>query len=99
MSCVAAIPVNVRALLKLRDWTEQRLADEAGIPLDTLRGLLERPGGADLDVLDAVAGALDLWPSWLMLPGLPVELVNRPDEERNRILLEWGMLGEKAPRQ
>jgi len=53
-----AVAVNIRALRKAKGWSQEKLADEAGIDR-TYVGMLERKlGNPSLRVLSAIAAAL-----------------------------------------
>lgn len=51
----------------------------------------------EIDFLAEIADVFEVWPSWLMMAGMPIEIVDLPlpAEERHRMLLEWGRTGQR----
>lgn len=61
---------TVRAYRRTAGWTQERLAEESGLSLGTVRNIEQR-GHARLDTLSQVAQAFDVPTSALFAPGVP----------------------------
>lgn len=61
---------TVRGYRRTRGWSQERLAEESGLSVGTVRNIEQR-GHARLDTLSQVAAAFDLPTSALFAPGVP----------------------------
>jgi len=74
-----------RNLWRLRDWwnwSQQRLATEAKVPVSLVRQLERDKGNPTLSQLRAIASALQVQAGFLLLPGADVIRVTRDTGER-----------------
>jgi transcriptional regulator with XRE-family HTH domain len=77
----AALAKNVRTIRKHKNWTQQHLADLAGIQLPTLQRI-ENAEGASAETLSALAAGLDL-PVEILQTDVDKVLRDAQDERAN----------------
>lgn len=75
-SARAVLAANLRNLMDRRDWTQTALGDKSGVSQRHVSSLLNKEQDCTTEVLDDLAGAFGL-PSWILLiPDLPIELLD-----------------------
>lgn len=75
----AVLAANLRALKDRRDWTQTEVANKAHISQRYVSSVLNQEQAPTTEIVDALASAFGL-PGWLMLvPDLPVELLDSQD--------------------
>jgi transcriptional regulator with XRE-family HTH domain len=67
---------NLRALMQRRGWTQQQLGNKSGISQTHIGNFLRKQVDPTTSMLDALGGAFHL-PGWILLiPGLPIEILD-----------------------
>lgn len=67
---------NLQALLDHRKWTQVQLAAKSGISQAHISNILRQVNDPSTEKIDAIAAAFGL-PGWLLLvPGLPIEVLD-----------------------
>lgn len=75
----AILSANLRALKERRDWTQTELANKAKISQRYVSSVLNQEQAPTTEIVDALASAFGL-PGWvLLIPDIPIELLDSPD--------------------
>ncbi|MGW7712702.1 helix-turn-helix domain-containing protein [Streptomyces chartreusis] len=83
----AGLADNVRKYRRQQGWSQERLAEESGLSLSTVRKV-EQGGHVSMDTLAALAGALGVETSALFASEAPEPVLGQQDEANRRNLAE-----------
>jgi len=75
----AVLAANLIALMAKRGWTQQQLEAKSGVSQRHISSLRREAADCTTEILDALGTAFGI-PGWLLLvPGLPVEMLDSPE--------------------
>jgi len=75
----AVLATNLIALMGKRGWTQQQLEAKSGVSQRHISSLRRETADCTTEVLDSLGSAFGI-PGWLLLvPGLPVEVLDSPE--------------------
>lgn len=72
---------KIRILQGERDWTDYRLAQEAGIPLTTLSAIFSRKNTPKFDTLQSICDAFGLTLAQFFLEDEKIEMLSEAEKE------------------
>jgi transcriptional regulator with XRE-family HTH domain len=73
---------NVKALLRLREWSQAELGRQAGLPTRTVNSVVNKEGACTVETAEKIANAFGLSGWHLLIPSLPDELLDSPTLSR-----------------
>lgn len=75
----ATVAENVKALMEHRKWTQKQLEAKSGVSQTHISNILRQANDPSTSKLDAVGKAFGI-PGWLLLiPDLPIEVLDSPE--------------------
>ena len=86
------IRARIEQLLKERNWTRYRLAQESGLSSSTVTNMFFRNNMPSLSTLEAIARAFGMSLSQFLYDG--DEIIELTDEQKE-LLSSWGLLTKK----
>lgn len=73
------VSTNVQALMDHRKWTQEQLAAKSGVSQSHISNIVRQMNDPSTDKLDAIGEAFGI-PGWLlMIPDLPIEVLDSPE--------------------
>jgi len=72
------VAANLKALLRIRQWSQAELARQAGLPTRTVNSVVNMEGACTVETADKLAAAFGLRGWHLLIPNLPDDLMNSP---------------------
>lgn len=69
---------NLKALLRIREWSQAELARQAGLPTRTVNSVVNMEGACTVETAEKLAAPFGLHGWHLLIPDLPDDLVNSP---------------------
>jgi transcriptional regulator with XRE-family HTH domain len=76
------VPNNLRRLMKLRDWSQVKLAQESGVSQTHISAILRGDSSCTVEMAEMLAKPFNLNGWHLLIKDLPDELVNSPSLNR-----------------
>ena len=70
------VSANLKALLRIRDWSQAELARQAGLPTRTVNAVVNMEGACTVETAEKLARPFGLHGWHLLIPNLPDDLVN-----------------------
>jgi len=75
----AVLAANLIALMTKRGWTQQQLEAKSGVSQRHISSLRRGTAGCTTEILDSIGSAFGI-PGWILLvPDLPVEVLDSPE--------------------
>jgi len=86
------VKARIKLLMKEKDWSEYRLAKEAGLPQSTISHLFKRNNAPTYPTIEAICRAFGITLAQFFADeGEPIVLTS----EQKEILLLWGSLSDE----
>ena len=87
---------KIRELQGERDWTDYKLAQEAGIPLTTLSAIFSRKNTPKLDTLQCICNAFGLTFAQFFLEDEKIEVLSETEKEMLQVFRKLSPKQQKA---
>jgi len=85
------VNARIRQLMDKQDWSEYRLAKEAGLSQSTIANIFKRDTVPNITTLESICTAFGISLSHFFHDGVGVEL----SDEQNALLEKWGPLSQE----
>lgn len=87
---------KIRELQGERDWTDYKLAQEAGIPLTTLSAIFSRKNTPKLETLQCICNAFGLTFAQFFLEDEKIEVLSETEKEMLQVFRKLSPKQQKA---